>query len=109
MASASEISAFLSQVNASLNSNNYDILDKRWKYMSTLSQLGIVEKDVIDDIKGLTINENWKKEPDDNPTYPGDVWQCKKNLHGECIYIKLKIQQLKNSCLLIMSYHIDGM
>lgn len=109
MPSVSEISAFLAQMKASLNCNNYKILDQRMKYMSTLSQLGLVQQDVIDDIKGLTVTENWLKEPDNNPSFPGDVWKCKKNLHGQCIYIKLKIQPSSNGFLLIMSYHIDGM
>lgn len=109
MPTANETSAFLVQVKAALQSKKYHILDKRYKYMSTLAQLGIVRQDVIDDIEALTINENWLKEPDNNPSYPGDVWQCKKNLHGECIYIKLKIQPSNDGFLLIMSYHIDGM
>lgn len=50
MATAADISVFLTQVKASLSSNNYKILDQRWKYRSTLSQLGIVDQDVIDDI-----------------------------------------------------------
>lgn len=109
MPTANEINAFLAQVKVALQSNNYRILDQRYKYMSTLSQLGIVQQDVIDDIKELTINENWLKEPDNNPSFPGDVWICKKNLHGQCIYIKLKIQPSSNGFLLIMSYHIDSM
>ncbi len=109
MPTTNEISAFLAQVKASLNSKNYRILDKRYKYMSTKAQLGLIDQDVVDDIKGLTINESWIKEPDNNPSFPGDVWQCKKNLHGQCIYIKLKIQPSSNGFLLIMSYHIDGM
>lgn len=109
MPTIDETNIFLAQVKASLKSNNYKILDQRRKYMSTLSQLGIIQPDVIDDIEGLTVKENWRKMPDDNPSFPGDVWQCKKNLHGQCIYIKLKIQPSSNGFLLIMSYHIDGM
>ena len=108
MASISEINAFLTQAKASLNANNYQILDKRTKYISTLSQLGILKQDVLDDINALSINENWIKEQDNNPSYPGDVWICKKYLHGACIYIKLKIQFSNGNTLLIMSYHIDG-
>ena len=109
MATAADISVFLTQVKSSLSSNNYKILDQRWKYRSTLSQLGIVDQDVIDDIRNLSCNENWIQEPDDNPSFPGDVWMCKKQLHGTCIYIKLKIQSSSIGLLLIMSYHIDGM
>ena len=58
MPTVNETSAFLAQVKTALQSNNYRILDQRYKYLSTLSQLGIVQQDVIDDIKGLTINEN---------------------------------------------------
>lgn len=109
MASATEIRAFLTQMRTAIDTDNYDILANRWKYLSTLAQLGIVEQDVVNDIYGLTENEDWIKEPDNNPSFPGDVWQCHKTLHGQCIYIKLKIQPSSDGFLLIMSYHIDGM
>ena len=109
MPTANETIAFLAQVQTALKSKNYQILEHRHKYMATLSQLGIVKQDVIDDISNLAVGEHWKKKPDNNPSYPGDVWECKKNLHGACIYIKLKIKPASNGFLLIMSYHIDGM
>ena len=109
MPTANETSAFLAQVKTALRSNHYQILDQRYKYMATLSQLGIVTQDVIDDISNLTVGEHWIKEPDNNPSFPGNIWICKKNLHGACIYIKLKIKPAENGFLLIMSYHIDGM
>lgn len=109
MPTAAEINAFLIQAKAALSSNNYKILDERWKYVSTLAQLGLVKQDVIDDLMNLSVGENWNREPDNNPSYPGDVWMCKKRLHGECIYIKLKIQASPAGRLLVMSYHIDGM
>ena len=109
MPSSSEIAAFLAQVKKSIVTENYKILDKRSSYMSTLAQLGIVQQDVLDDIGNLSISEKWIKELDNNPSYPGDVWICKKWLHGACIYIKLKIKILEGNLLLIMSYHIDGM
>lgn len=109
MATATQIALFLAQVKAAIKSNNYKILDARWKYMSTVSQLGIVNQDVIDDLMNLSAGENWINEPDDNPSFPGDVWKCKKLLHGKCIYIKLKIQTSPVGRLLVLSYHIDGM
>lgn len=109
MATIAEINSFLAQVRAALTSHNYHILDKRWKYTSTMAQLGLIEQDVIDDLLNLSVNENWITEPDVNPVYPGDIWKCKKNLHNQCIYIKLKIQSSPQGQLLVMSYHIDGM
>lgn len=109
MATAAETNVFLTQVKTALTSHNYKILDKRWKYLDTLAQLGIIEQDVIDDLMNLTVSENWSKEPDKDPKFPGDVWQCKKQLHGVCIYIKLKILSSPSGKLLVMSYHIDGM
>ena len=109
MPTTSEISAFLTHVKFALSTGNYTILEQRQKYMSTLTQLGIVKQDVIDDIRGLTANENWSTKPDNNPSFPGDVWICKKHLHGTCIYIKLKLQISGSGALLIMSYHLDGM
>ena len=108
MVTASEISSFLSQVHAALKSHNYRILDKRQKYMSTLMQLGLIEQDVLNDLGNLTVNENWVKKTDNNPSFPGDVWICKKQLHGVCMYIKLKIQSSALGGLLVMSFHIDG-
>ena len=109
MATATEISSFLTQAKAALSSNNYEILDRRRKYLATKAQLGIIDEDVIDDLLNLSVGENWITEPDNNPAFPGDVWKCKKYLHGECIYIKLKIQASPAGKLLVMSYHIDGM
>ena len=108
MPTSLEITEFLEQVKASIDGSTFKILAYRRKYLSTLAQLGIVEQDVLDDIKNLTVNEKWIKEPDDNPSYPGDVWKCKKYLHGVCIYIKLKIMASNGNTLLVMSYHIDG-
>lgn len=109
MATTSEITTFLSQVKAALNSHNYRILDKRQKFNDTLTQLGIIHQDVLDDLRNLSANDGWTKRPDDNPAFPGDVWICKKQLHGVCMYIKLKIQSSPKGMLLVMSYHIDGM
>jgi hypothetical protein len=107
MPSSNEISMFLAQVKKALDSDNYIILDRREKYQSTLALLGIITMDVIDDIKELSVYDNWQKRPDNNPSFPGDVWICKKHLRGQCIYIKLKIQNSSSGRLLIMSYHID--
>ena len=109
MPTTSEINAFLALVKSSITAKNFQILDNRYKYISTLAQLGIVKQDVLNDISNLSTNENWIKEPDNNPSFPGDVWKCKKQLHGACIYIKLKIRVSNGNALLIMSYHIDGM
>lgn len=109
MPTVSEINAFLAQVKLSIAANSFQILDNRNKYISTLAQLGIVKQDVLDDINNLSTYENWTKEPDNNPSFPGDVWICKKQLHGASIYIKLKIRVSNGNALLIMSYHIDGM
>lgn len=105
----SEVNAFLAQVKASIAAKNYQILDNRTKYISTLTQLGIVKQDVLDDISNLSVHEQWTRKSDNNPSYPGDVWICKKQLHGACIYIKLKIKVSNGNVLLVMSYHIDGM
>ena len=106
MPTISEITSFLSQVKAAINNNNYDILESRKKYRDTLAYLGIIKQDVLDDIKNLTVNENWSKEPDNNTCFPGDVWICTKRLHDEKMYIKLKIKISPPGQLLIMSSHI---
>lgn len=112
MPGINEINDFLFKVRLAIKNNRFKILDARTKYTSTLGQLGIKQKDVLEDIAVLTAKEFCKKIMDNNPNYPGYVWVWKKYLHGESIYIKLKIKELKNEpsgFLLIMSYHIDGM
>lgn len=102
-----EIEEFLQQVRTAIDSNNRETLSKRSKNMATLAQLGITWADVWDDIRELSPNDNWTKDADDNHTYPGFVWYTKKMLHGEMIYIKLKIKETPKGQLLVMSYHID--
>ena len=61
MPTTSEINAFLAQVKSPITAKNFQILDNRYKYISTLAQLGIVKQDVLDDISNLSTNENWIK------------------------------------------------
>lgn len=102
-----EIEQFLQQVRNAISVGNTGILSRRHKYMATVAQLGITSKDVWDDIYNLSPNDNWTKDADDNPAYSGFVWYTKKMLHGQMIYIKLKIKNELNGKLLVMSYHID--
>ena len=107
MVSLKALRVFLQQVRNSIDNNQYTILDHRFKYQQTLAQLGIINQDVIDDIYQLTEKDLWTKKQDDNPMFPGDVWICKKYLHGELIYIKLKIKQINGDFLVVLSYHIN--
>lgn len=110
MLSSADIDDFLEKVKLAINNHNYKVLDGRRKYIETLAMLGLIEDDVLDDIYNLTNKDNWfEPEQDDNPNYPGMVWQCKKFLHNSLIYIKLKIKINENGKLLIMSYHFDNM
>ena len=110
MANYKEINNYMRRVISSIKRNNFNIWDKKEKYLTTISELGITEEDVLDDICGLTANDNWEvPEPDENPNYPGEVWKCKKCLHGSLIYIKMKFIINNNERLIIMSYHFDNM
>lgn len=108
MATSAEVDAFLKMAKSLLVAGKYRILDQKSKYLSTLSQLGILKQDVLDDLMALSVHENWRKEKDNNPQFPGYIWKCKKQLHGTCIYIKLKLRWPSNDILLVMSYHIDN-
>lgn len=107
MPTISEIESFLSQVKAAIKSNNYRILNRNYRNMGDMLLLGLSKQDVLDDILGLTVNENWSKEADKDPNFPGDVWKCTKRLHNENMYIKLKIQSSPKGFLLVLSYHIS--
>lgn len=98
---------FINKVRAALRNKNYENLDKRRSYRRTIAALGITDDDVMDDIMNLSWDENWTKEKDKNSSFGGYVWQCKKILHNNKIYIKLKIKVEENGKLLIMSYHFD--
>ncbi len=109
MPTDSEKNTFIVTVRRLINENKIEILERREKYIRTLALLGLVKDDVIFDIYSLTPTERWIVQQDDNPSFPGEVWICKKNLHGECIYIKLKVKESDGEVLLLMSYHIDWM
>ena len=102
-----EIDRFLQQVRCAIDSGNKQILDRRIKYMSTLSKLGITTEDVWDDIYHLSSKDQWWQDNDRDSRFPGVVWITKKHLHGERLYIKLKIKSDPKGQLLVLSYHID--
>lgn len=106
---AVDLSNFLTQVKNAIDNNNYEVFDNRYKYRRTLALLGLTDQDVLDDIYDLNASDGLWCEPDLDARYPGDVWQCKKILHGTCIYIKLKIREIDGNYLVVMSYHIDNM
>ena len=100
-------SEFLKQAKDAIRSKNREILDKRSNFRNTLAYLGITIDDVWMDLLSLTEHDRWRCDPDDNGSFGGDVWKTKKRLHGEIIYIKLKIKSTTSGQLLVMSYHID--
>ncbi len=100
---------FIKEVRVALDSKNYQYIGKPQKLRTTLAQLGIIMDDVIDDIRSLTAQDPWTKEPDNQSRFPGDVWICIKELRGYLMYIKLKFKFDNNDFLLIFSYHFEGM
>ena len=110
MITKTDIDNYMQKVRSSIDSGNLYIFKKKTKNFKTLAQLGITTDDLLNDIYDLNSNDNWKEpEADDNPNFEGEVWQCKKCLHDNIIYIKLKILEKENNKLLIMSYHFDNM
>ena len=110
MITKTDIDNYMQKVRSSIDSGNFDILGRRTKNLKTLAQLGITTHDLLNDIYNLNSNDSWEEpEPDNNPNFTGEVWQCKKYLHEDIIYIKLKILEEENNKLLIMSYHFDNM
>lgn len=100
---------FIEKVRAALDSKNYRYIGKPQKLRATITQLGITPDDVIDDIRSLTAEDPWTKEPDNQFQFPGDVWICIKQLRGHPMYIKLKFKPDNDDFLLIFSYHFEGM
>ena len=100
---------FIEKVRVALDSGNYRYIGKPQKLRATKAQLVIIMDDVIDDIRSLTAEDPWTKEPDNQFQYPGDVWICIKQLRGHPMYIKLKFNPDNDDLLLIFSYHFEGM
>lgn len=82
-------------------------VNKTRRYMT---ETGVTANDIRDVIKELTVENYSATKPDGNINFPGEqVWEfgISKVMvdASEDFYVKLKIRDMGDECLLIMSFH----
>ncbi len=77
-------------------------------HVQELAEIGITESKAWQEILALTIKDYYY---DSKPFYrkkSDDALTFKKNINGECVYIKLKIELYNdNETTVCLSFHID--
>jgi hypothetical protein len=81
---------------------------KRSKNMESLTQLGLVPSDIIDEINELTYAD-YISGPETDRDRPDDdkLWIFKKRVISEVFYIKLKVEYQTDKGVRVLSFHID--
>jgi len=78
----------------------------RPEYIDTASQLGIDQKDVIEEIKSLSVEDYFRGPSKDRELKSGDVWEFGKQILGHEVYIKLVLKgNKKEQWLTVLSFH----
>lgn len=101
------VEAVLEDMRDAINSGRYFPQD-RDKNIQTLAMLGITWDDAVDEMLDLRFCD-YIKGPETDRDYPktDKFWIFKKNVLGNTIYIKFKIEYMIDKDLKVMSFHID--
>lgn len=116
---AEKVEEFLSKVKEILNDETrWCINEAPWsnkvnKTRKYMTETGVTANDIRDIIKELTVENYSATKPDENINFPGEqVWEFGINKImvdvSEDFYVKLKIRDLGDECLLIMSFHPEA-
>lgn len=102
-----DVEFLLEELRRAIDNDRFIPID-RDKNIQTLAKLGITWKDAKDEIYDLKLC-NYIKGPEEDRDFPNEdkLWVFKKKVLGENIYIKFKIEYLKNRDAKILSFHID--
>ncbi|MBQ8860678.1 MAG: type II toxin-antitoxin system MqsR family toxin [Ruminococcus sp.] len=102
-----DVEILLQDMRDAIDSGHYCPED-RDKNLNTLAALGITWDDAIDEIRDLKFCD-YIKGPEVDHDYPktDKLWVFKKNVLGNTIYIKFKIEYLIDKDLKVLSFHID--
>ncbi len=82
------------------------IIKEHEKYITTLAKYGLTQRDCLDCICGLEV-EDYYDGPKKDTQHSGMYWEFGKHVYGAEIYIKLKIAITKNddSFAIVYSFH----
>lgn len=102
-----DVECLLKELRDAIDNERFIPVD-RDKNLKTLAKLGLTWNDAKDEIYDLKY-QNYVKGPEEDRDYPNEdkLWVFKKKILGETIYVKFKIQYLKNKEAKILSFHID--
>lgn len=103
----SDVEILLKDMRDAIDAGHY-YPENRDKNMQTLAMLGITWTDAIEEIKELEFCD-YISGPEVDRNYPktDKLWIFKKNVMGNTIYIKFKIEYMMDRDLKILSFHID--
>lgn len=111
-----KVEQFLEKVKTVLlDENNWTINDSEWigkanKTLRFMSEKNLKKIDIKPIIEELTLENYCATKPEVNPNFKGEqIWEfgITKNIvdEEEDLYIKLKIRNFGEDCLLVMSFH----
>lgn len=111
-----KVEAFLEQVKEILKDDeNWNINDEPWvgkvnKTLRYMTEKNLRKKDIKPIIEGLTLENYCATKPDINTNFKGElIWEfgVTKTMvdEAEDLYIKMKIRNFGDDCLLVMSFH----
>lgn len=97
----------LSRMREAIGAGRYQV-DDRDKNIRTLSKLGIVWRDALDEVLELTKDNYYEGPLVDYQNENSDMyWVFKKVVSEKPIYIKFKIIYEQDGTLYLKSFHID--
>lgn len=107
MASVDEIHKILADVRSAIDKRNFYPVDRK-KNLDTLATLGITWDDAKTAIYQLAVDEYYRG-PKIDRDYPqtDKLWEFKKLIDGQVIYIKFKILYKVDGSVKVVSFHID--
>ena len=106
-ASREAIERILKDLRNGINNRRFTLIPRR-KNLRTLARLGITWADARDEIRSLQASD-YVSGPSPDYDFPGsdDLWVFKKQVLGQTIYIKFKIEYQNNNDVKAISFHID--
>ena len=103
-----DIIKILTDMRNAIDNHKYNPV-KRKKNLDTLAILGITWSDAIEEIYSLTSSDyDSGPEIDRNRPLGDSLWVFKKNVYGNLIYIKFKVEYQENGDVKVLSFHIDN-
>ena len=106
-ASCEEIEKVLKDMREAIQTGKFAFIERR-KNIDTLTELGLMAKDIPDELMDLSCSEYIKgPEQDSDRKESDDFWIFKKKISGQVIYIKFKVEYQIDGGVKVVSFHID--